>query len=391
MNAGARLSELRELIHYHNHRYHVLDDPELADAEYDALFDELLALEAAHPELITADSPSQRVGSAPLGEFASVAHERPMLSLDKCTTPEELADWLQRCRNRIPDEPITLTCEPKIDGVAVALIYEQGVLTLAATRGDGTTGEDITANVRTIGAVPLKVPAEDVPDRMEVRGEIYMPLEDFEAFNEAARISGGKTLVNPRNGAAGSLRQLDPSLTAARPLTMFCYSLGWTEGDWQPTTHIEVLEQFRRWGFRVSDDVVSCEDLDAAQQYLDGLLKRRAQLGFDIDGAVVKVNSLDQQARLGAVTRKPRWAMAYKYPPEEATTTLQDVEFQVGRTGAVTPGGPARTGVCRRGHRKQRNAAQHGGNRPSGCADWRHGDGASRRGCDSPGYRCDSE
>lgn len=337
MKPNTRLSQLRELIHHHNYRYHVLDEPELADAEYDALFDELLALEAAHPELVTADSPSQRVGSAPLSQFVSVRHERPMLSLDKCTTPEELADWLQRCRNRLPDEVIGLACEPKIDGVAVALIYEQGVLTLAATRGDGQSGEDITANVRTIGAVPLKLSSTDIPARMEVRGEIYMPLAEFERFNETARRSGAKTLVNPRNGAAGSLRQLDPGLTAQRPLTMYCYSLGWTEGDWQPASHTEVLEKLAGWGFRVSPDVTRCKDLDDTQRFLDQLLERRAQLGYDIDGAVIKVDSLDQQRRLGEVTRKPRWAMAYKYPPEEATTRLLAVEFQVGRTGAVTP------------------------------------------------------
>jgi DNA ligase (NAD+) len=337
MKANARLSQLRELIHHHNHRYHVLDDPELADAEYDVLFDELLALEAAHPELVTADSPSQRVGSAPLGQFATVRHERPMLSLDKCTTPEELADWLQRCGNRLPDEAISLACEPKIDGVAVALIYEQGVLALASTRGDGQTGEDITANVRTIGAVPLKLSAEDIPPRMEVRGEIYMPLAEFERFNEAARGNGAKTLVNPRNGAAGSLRQLDSGLTAQRPLTMYCYSLGWTEGDWQPISHTEVLEKLAGWGFRVSPDVARYEDLEGCQRFLDQLLERRGQLGYDIDGAVIKVDSLDQQRQLGEVTRKPRWAMAFKYPPEEATTRLLDVEFQVGRTGAVTP------------------------------------------------------
>ena len=337
MKQNARLAELRELIHYHNYRYHVLDDPEIADAEYDALFDELLALEAAHPELVTADSPSQRVGSAPLSEFSSVRHERAMLSLDKCTTFEELTDWLQRCRNRLGDEPIRLACEPKIDGVAVALNYQNGILQLAATRGDGQTGEDITANVRTIGSIPLKVDGDDLPTRMEVRGEIYMPLAAFEAFNEQAREKGAKTLVNPRNGAAGSLRQLDPSLTAERPLTMYCYSLGWAEGGWQPSSHSEVLERLRTWGFRVSPDVASFDDLAGCERYLDDLLARRADLGYDIDGAVIKVDALEQQAILGEVTRKPRWAMAFKYPPEEATTRLLEVEFQIGRTGAVTP------------------------------------------------------
>lgn len=337
MNVKARLAELRALIHHHNYRYHVLDDPEISDAEFDALFDELVALEAEHPDLVTADSPTQRVGAAPLTEFATVRHERPMLSLDKCTTPEELADWLARCEARLPDETITFTCEPKIDGVAVALVYEDGVLALGATRGDGQTGEDITANVRTIGAVPLRLRGDWLPTRMEVRGEIYMPLEEFERFNAKARAEGGKTLVNPRNGAAGSLRQLDPALTAQRPLTMFCYGVGWVVGDWQPGTHSEGLEQLKSWGFRVSPEFRRLEALSECQEYVDRLLERRASLGYDIDGAVIKVDSLDQQERLGAVTRKPRWAIAYKYPAEEATTRVLDVEFQIGRTGAVTP------------------------------------------------------
>ncbi len=338
MNVAARLEELRALIHYHNHRYHVLDDPEIADAEYDALFDELLALEADHPELVTLDSPSQRVGGAPLSGFRTVRHERPMLSLDKCTATGELEDWLKRCRTRLGDgETIRLICEPKIDGVAVALTYENGLLTLGATRGDGNTGEDITANVRTIGAVPLKLTADDVPPRMEVRGEIYMPLDAFERFNERALASGQKPLINPRNGAAGSLRQLDPRLTAQRPLTMFCYGLGWAEGGWTPASHSEVMAKLAGWGLRVNADAAAFDDIDSVETYLDGLLARRDKLGYDIDGVVVKVDSLAQQDALGAVTRKPRWAIAYKYPAEEATTRLLDVEFQVGRTGAVTP------------------------------------------------------
>lgn len=341
MNSKARLEELRALIHHHNHRYHVLDDPEIADAQYDALFDELSGLEAEHPDWITQDSPSQRVGDTPLSEFTSVTHARPMLSLDKCTTVEELSDWLQRCRTRLGEEfTIELFCEPKIDGVAVALVYVDGVLTLAATRGDGQTGEDITANVRTIGSVPLKlatIHGHPAPSRMEVRGEIYMPLADFERFNEQARANDEKTLVNPRNGAAGSLRQLDPKLTAQRPLTMFAYSVGWVEGDWQPLTQSEVLEKLAVWGFRVNPESGRFADVDGVRRYVDDLAARRDALGYDIDGAVIKVDSLDQQRRLGAVTRKPRWAIAYKYAAEEATTQLLDVEFQIGRTGAVTP------------------------------------------------------
>lgn len=341
MNSKARLEELRALIHHHNHRYHVLDDPEIADAQYDALFDELSGLEAEHPDWITQDSPSQRVGDTPLSEFTSVTHAQPMLSLDKCTTVEELSDWLQRCRTRLGEEfTIELFCEPKIDGVAVALVYVDGVLTLAATRGDGQTGEDITANVRTIGSVPLKlatIHGHPAPSRMEVRGEIYMPLADFERFNEQARANDEKTLVNPRNGAAGSLRQLDPKLTAQRPLTMFAYSIGWVEGDWQPLTQSEVLEKLAVWGFRVNPESGRFADVDGVRRYVDDLAARRDALGYDIDGAVIKVDSLDQQRRLGAVTRKPRWAIAYKYAAEEATTQLLDVEFQIGRTGAVTP------------------------------------------------------
>ncbi|MGD8415836.1 MAG: NAD-dependent DNA ligase LigA [Pseudomonadales bacterium] len=338
MNVEARLEELRALIHHHNYRYHVLDDPEIADAEYDALFDELLALEADHPELVTLDSPSQRVGGQPLSGFRTVQHERPMLSLDKCTTVEELEDWLKRCRSRLDeDEPIRLICEPKIDGVAVALIYEQGLLSLGATRGDGRTGEDITANVRTIGAVPLKLDADDVPPRMEVRGEIYMPLDAFERFNARARAAGHKPLINPRNGAAGSLRQLDPKLTAQRPLTMFCYGLGWAEGGWEPASHSEVMEKLAGWGLRVNRDAAAFDDIGAVETYLDDVLTRRETLGYDIDGVVIKVDSLSQQTALGTVTRKPRWAIAFKYPAEEATTRVLGVEFQVGRTGAVTP------------------------------------------------------
>ncbi|MDH3641036.1 MAG: NAD-dependent DNA ligase LigA, partial [Gammaproteobacteria bacterium] len=224
-----RIDELRDLVRYHNHRYHVLDSPELADVEYDALYDELVELEASHPELVSADSPTQRVGAGPLTEFRSVTHEVPMLSLDKCTTHDELADWIVRCRGRLEvDDELSFVCEPKIDGVAVALVYENGELVLGATRGDGQTGEDITANVRTIGSIPLRLNGGEmpVPPRVEVRGEIYLPVVDFEAFNEQARQRGDKTLVNPRNGAAGSLRQLDPRVTAGRPLTMYCYSIG---------------------------------------------------------------------------------------------------------------------------------------------------------------------
>ena len=335
-----RLAELREVLNRHLHLYHVLDAPEIADAEYDALFDELVALETRYPDAVTPDSPSQRVGGPPSDQFAKVTHEVPMLSLDKCTTRDELGDWLSRSLGRLEltdEAQLPLTCEPKIDGVAVALVYEAGVLALAATRGDGQTGEDITANVRTVRSIPLSLPGAGVPRRLEVRGEIYIANDDFEAWNAQAIATGNKPMINPRNGAAGSLRQLDPKITASRPLTMFCYSMGWSSDDWSPETQSEVIETFARWGLRTNPRAVRVDDLDACMAYVDEVQMERATLGYDIDGVVVKVDRLAQQAALGAVTRKPRWAIAYKYPAEEATTTVQAVEFQVGRTGSITP------------------------------------------------------
>ncbi|NKB97279.1 MAG: NAD-dependent DNA ligase LigA [Pseudomonadales bacterium] len=343
MPAEQKLAELRAAVAHHMYRYHVLDEPEVADAEYDALFDELLSLEAAHPELTSSESPTQRVGGQPLSHFEKVSHEVAMLSLDKTTTRTELEDWIQRCRNRLGDEvSLNFFCEPKIDGVAVALVYEDGRLVLASTRGDGQTGENITANVKTIPSVPLRIPVSQesgipIPVRMEVRGEIYIPVDQFREFNQRAINQGDKPMINPRNGAAGSLRQLDPKITASRPLTMFCYSLGWTEGDWQPSAHSQVIAQFESWGLRTNPLVRRVDELDSMMSYVDEVLAKRSDLGYDIDGVVVKVDELDQQETLGAVTRKPRWAIAYKYPAEEATTELQEVEFQVGRTGSITP------------------------------------------------------
>lgn len=332
-----RIDALRAAIRHHDHCYYVLDAPEIADVEYDRLFDELTALEAAHPELVSPESPTQRVGGAPQASFAEVRHSQPMLSLEKCTTRTELEDWFARCRRELDGAPIALACEPKIDGVAVTLRYEDGRLRLAATRGDGTTGEDITANVRTLRSVPLVLEGADVPALLEVRGEIYMPLAEFESFNARARAAGQKTLVNPRNGAAGSLRQLDSRITAARPLTLFCYAVGECSPGWVPETQTEVLQALGKLGFRVNPEAACFESLDDCERWLEALLARRQSLGYAIDGAVLKVDRRDQQARLGAVTRKPRWAMAFKYAAEEATTRLIAVEFQVGRTGAVTP------------------------------------------------------
>ena len=341
-DVSQRIQELRDSLEYHLHRYHVLDAPEIADAEFDALYDELVELETQHPETVTPDSPTQRVGSTPASHFDKVTHEVAMLSLDKCTTESELDDWLSRCKNRLHSEGIDpaelcLTCEPKIDGVAVALTYVAGVLTLASTRGDGQTGEDITANVKTIRSIPLRLRGDDVPERFEVRGEIYIPTDEFHRFNAAAQAAGEKPMINPRNGAAGSLRQLDSQITASRPLTMFCYSRGWSSDDWNPVSQTEVISKFSRWGLRINPRAQQVADLEECMTYIEEVARVRAQLGYDIDGVVIKVDDLAQQQALGNVTRKPRWAIAYKYPAEEATTKLEAVEFQVGRTGSITP------------------------------------------------------
>ena len=335
--AKARLAELRCLLHHHNHLYHVLDAPAISDHEYDALFDELLNLEREHPDWVTPDSPTQRVGGAALEEFAPVTHEVAMLSLEKVADERELADWANRCRTRLGDAPTAYCCEPKIDGVAVALVYQEGRLALGATRGDGRTGEDITVNVRTIPMVPLRLHGADIPPRFEVRGEVYISKADFTAFNERATERGERTLVNPRNGAAGSLRQLDPKLTAQRPLSMYCYSLGWAEGGWRPQTHTEALQRLSAWGLRTNPETELAADLAGCQAYIARIAKGRDALAYEIDGVVVKVDALDQQQRLGTLTRRPRWAVAYKYPAQEATTEVLEVEFQVGRTGAITP------------------------------------------------------
>ena len=336
-DAAAEVAALRAEVNRHLHRYHVLDDPEIPDAEYDELFERLLALEARHPELATPDSPTQRVAPPPAEKFAEVRHATPMLSLDKCSSLAELEAWEQRCRRLLDDgDEVSYFCEPKIDGVAVSLLYQRGRLVRAATRGDGERGEDITANVATIRAVPRRLAGGDVPPELEVRGEIYMPISGFNAFNERALAAGERPLVNPRNGAAGSLRQLDPSATAARPLSMFCYSTGDNDA-WRPPRHSEVLAAFKEWGLRVNPEAGVQQDLSACSRYVEQLLTKRDRLDYAIDGAVVKVDEFALRRKLGQVTRKPRWAMAYKYPAEEASTVLDGVDFQVGRTGAITP------------------------------------------------------
>ena len=336
-DAAREAAELRDRLNHHLYRYHVLDDPEIADVEYDALYDRLVAIETAHPDLVVPDSPTQRIGAEPSPRFAEVRHEIPMLSLDKCSSLDELNAWEDRCR-RLLDEADELTyyCEPKVDGVAVSLLYRDRVLVRGATRGNGETGEDITANVRTIGAIPLKLRGADVPSVLEVRGEVYMPIKGFLDYNERARESGERPVVNPRNGAAGSLRQLDPRVTAGRPLSMFCYSAGDTL-DWRPRRHSDVLDAFRSWGLRTNRRADLADDLDACVKYIEALEADRDDLGYAIDGAVVKVDDFALRDKLGQVTRKPRWAVAYKYAAEEASTVLLDVDFQVGRTGAITP------------------------------------------------------
>lgn len=333
-----QLDNLRQQLRHHNYRYYVLDDPEIPDAEYDALFRELQTLEAAHPELITQDSPTQRVGAAPLAAFAEVKHALPMLSLGNVFSEEELRAFDKRIHDRLKsDTPIEFVAEPKLDGLAISLLYENGIFTRAATRGDGETGEDVTENVRTIPAVPLRLLGENYPTVLEVRGEIYMPRAGFEAFNAKMRALGEKTFVNPRNAAAGSLRQLDPRLTAKRPLEIFCYAVGLVKEGSVPDTHAAILQQFRAWGLRVCPEIQVVQGVKGCFGYYNRIGAKREKLPYDIDGVVYKVNKIGLQQELGFVSRAPRWAIAHKFPAQEASTVLEDVEFQVGRTGAITP------------------------------------------------------
>ena len=335
-----KLESLRDQIRHHNFRYHALDDPEVPDAEYDRLMRELQRLEADHPELISTDSPTQRVGDAPISTFGTVAHELPMLSLGNAFSEDELREFHRRVLDRLElDENADLVyaAEPKLDGAAVSLLYENGVLVRGATRGDGTTGEDITHNVRTIEAIPLRLLGDGYPDRLEVRGEVFMPKAGFEAYNERAREAGEKTFVNPRNAAAGSLRQLDPKLTANRPLDMYAYSVGISEGGTLPSCHSEILSQLQSWGIKVCPERRVVQGAEGCLDYYRDIGNGRDDLSYEIDGVVYKVDSLEMQNELGFVSRAPRWAIAHKFPAQEELTVVEDVEFQVGRTGAVTP------------------------------------------------------
>lgn len=331
---------LRDRIRHHNYRYHALDDPEVPDAEYDRLMRELLALETDHPELVTTDSPTQRVGDTPVSGFGTVRHELPMLSLGNAFSEDELKDFNRRVLDRLDldsDAELMYAAEPKLDGAAVSLLYENGGLVQGATRGDGTTGEDITHNVRTIEAIPLRLLGKGFPRRLEVRGEVFMPKAGFKAYNEKARAAGEKTFVNPRNAAAGSLRQLDPKLTAERPLDMYAYSVGIADGGRLPERHSEIIDQLQEWGIKVCPDRRVVNGVDGCLKYHRNIGDRRDDLSYEIDGVVYKIDSLSMQGKLGFVSRAPRWAIAHKFPAQEEMTEVEGVEFQVGRTGAVTP------------------------------------------------------
>lgn len=334
---AARIADLRRQLEDANHRYHVLDEPNIPDAEYDRLLRELDELETAHPELVTADSPTQRVGNAPAGKFAEVRHAIPMLSLGNAFSDEEVEDFVRRIADKLKRPTLLFSAEPKLDGLAISLRYEGGAFVQGATRGDGATGEDVTLNLRTVKAIPLRLRGKGWPDVLEVRGEVYMPRADFETYNEHARLHGGKVLANPRNGAAGSLRQLDPRITAQRPLAFFAYGTGLVEGGELPDSHSATLKQLRAWGFPVSSLSETVEGVDGLLGYYRRIGERRDALPFDIDGVVYKLDDGEGQRTMGFVSRAPRWAIAHKFPAQEQMTVLDSIEVNVGRTGAVTP------------------------------------------------------
>ena len=336
--ARERVKALRELIARHDYRYYVENDPQVPDAEYDRLVAELKALEAAHPELVSADSPTQRVSGAPAREFGEVVHRVPMLSLDNAFSDEDIAHFDRRVRERLElTGAVDYNCEPKLDGLAVGIVYEDGELKVGATRGDGLKGEDVTANLRTIKSVPLALRGAGFPRVLEARGEVFMNVRGFERMNREALERGERTFVNPRNAAAGALRQLDPRITATRPLEFFFYGIGAVEGGRLPGRHSELLAALRDWGLRTCPEIRIERGVEGLLAYYREIGARRASLPYQIDGVVYKVDSLAQQRDLGFVARAPRWAIAHKYPAEEELTTVRDIEWQVGRTGALTP------------------------------------------------------
>lgn len=370
-NVAARIDELRREINEHNYRYYVLDQPSVSDAEYDRLMRELMRLEEEHPELVTPESPTQRVGAAPATAFESYAHRVPMLSLSNAFSAEELAAFDQRVKRMLglePDSAVEYVAELKIDGLAISLTYENGIFTRGATRGDGYSGEDITSNLRTIRAIPLRLHEErstlnaqrstsndegaglplfaevshsplithQIPEYAEIRGEVYLTHDEFQRINAEREEAGEPTFANPRNAAAGSIRQLDPSITASRRLDIWLYAIGFMDGV-SFDTHWEVLQALKSWGFKVNPNIRLCADIEAVLAYIEEWTAKRETLNYDIDGIVVKVNSLAYQDRLGFVARSPRWAIAYKFPATQATTVIRDIIVQVGRTGAITP------------------------------------------------------
>ena len=331
-----RAEALREEINLHNHRYYALDSPLISDAQYDGLMRELRALEEAHPELVTPESPTQRVGAAPASQFQEVEHPQPMLSLANAFDEAELVAWSRRAAGLLETDAFAMVCEPKIDGLAIALTYEDGKLARGATRGDGLRGEDVTSNVRTIASVPLALRGA-APRRLEVRGEVYFPLDGFRKLNEERAEKGEPLYANPRNSAAGSLRQLDSRITASRPLALFIYQLGWAEDGAYPGTHWEVLAWLRELGFRVNPEIERAETIEQVEAYHARWLEERHQKNYQTDGVVAKIDRLDYQRHMGSVGREPRWAIAYKFPAEQAVTRLLDIGINVGRTGSLNP------------------------------------------------------
>lgn len=331
-----RIVELRETINYHNRCYYVLDSPEISDAEYDELMKELRQLETEHPELVTPDSPTQRIGAPPVEAFGVVEHRLPLLSLANAFSYEELTAWHKRVSNLLGGRQFDLVCEPKIDGLAVALTYVDGLLATGATRGDGYRGENITQNLKTIRSIPLSVPGE-APPRFEVRGEVYLPKAGFKKLNEERAKEGLPLFANPRNAAAGSVRQLDSSITARRPLDIFVYGLGWAEGKAVPDTHWEIMQYLKSLGFKINPNIALVRSLDEAEKYHQDWGEKREQFPYEADGIVAKVNAIAFQQELGTVAHEPRWAIAYKFPAVQGTTKLIDVGINVGRTGSLNP------------------------------------------------------
>lgn len=339
VNVFDKINTLRERIRQYDYYYYVLDEPLVPDVDYDRSFRELQSLEALHPETITPDSPTQRVGVKPASELEPVEHRLPMLSLSNVFTHDELQAFMHRVSEKLAlnENTLRFTCEPKLDGLAVNLTYQAGSLIMAATRGDGLVGENVTNNIKTIASVPLRLLTDNPPTWVEIRGEVYMPLAGFEAFNEKARSQDEKTFANPRNAAAGSLRQLDPKITAERPLAIYCYGLGACDDFELPDSHFAQLQLLKTWGFRVSSEVHIAEGINECTAYYENMLAKRNQLPFEIDGVVYKLDSARLQAKMGFISRAPRFACAHKFPALEETTKLLAVDFQVGRTGALTP------------------------------------------------------